>query len=68
MDIRVAKDQGEEGIRRLLDEWTSAEGVSWEFVQRSPLLEDTRTDDDDPWWMLVKAVFEARYERSMPVG
>lgn len=61
MDIRVGKDYGEEGIHKLLDEWTSAEGALWKFVQHSPLIDDTSTDWDNPWWRSMETVFKSRY-------
>lgn len=54
MDARQAK----------LDEWCSADGVSWEFARavKNPFLEHytTKLDDDNVWWTLFKSSCEVR--------
>lgn len=47
----MARDCGEEGIERLLKEWTLiAPGLSYEVINRNKLVNDTLADDSNPWF------------------
>lgn len=61
LDIRVAEDYGVAGVLALLEEWTSAEGVSYAFEQRSEPTANTVLDPADPWWAAVSETLRSMY-------
>lgn len=52
---------------KLLNEWTSGEGLSYTFERRNPLIPETSIDnrgggDGDPWWWSkLKSALEELY-------
>ncbi|KAL4160615.1 hypothetical protein PRNP1_001179 [Phytophthora ramorum] len=57
-DVRISPNMDLKKFKTMLDEWCSAEGLSWEFVSwwKNPLHEHytTSVDDDNIWWRLFK--------------
>ncbi|CAH0482190.1 unnamed protein product [Peronospora belbahrii] len=57
-DVRISPNMDVKKFKAMLDEWCSAEGLSWEFVSwwKNPLHEHytTSLDDDNIWWKLFK--------------
>lgn len=44
-------------FKKQLDEWTSEEGVTYEFVQYQMKNNASGTSPDDKWWQLFSGVF-----------
>ncbi|KAG3106506.1 Aminoacylase-1 [Phytophthora idaei] len=57
-DVRISPGMDLKKFKAMLDEWCSAEGLSWEFVSwwKNPLHEHytTSVDDTNIWWKLFK--------------
>ncbi|EEY57477.1 aminoacylase-1, putative [Phytophthora infestans T30-4] len=57
-DVRISPHMDLKKLKAMLDEWCSAEGLSWEFVSwwKNPLHEHytTSVDDTNIWWTFFK--------------
>ncbi|KAE9033282.1 Aminoacylase-1 [Phytophthora rubi] len=57
-DVRISPHMDLQKFKAMLDEWCSAEGLSWEFVSwwKNPLHEHytTSVDDTNVWWKLFE--------------
>eukprot|EP00996_Jenningsia_fusiforme_P000611 NODE_1548_length_1497_cov_15.716160_g1397_i0.p1 GENE.NODE_1548_length_1497_cov_15.716160_g1397_i0~~NODE_1548_length_1497_cov_15.716160_g1397_i0.p1 ORF type:complete len:425 (+),score=72.70 NODE_1548_length_1497_cov_15.716160_g1397_i0:90-1364(+) len=63
-DIRVSPSLALEEVSRMLDEWTAAEGVSWEFAPWTAAMHThhvTSLDPkENPWFHSFRSVIDAR--------
>lgn len=56
-DVRVSPNMDLAAFKAKMDEWCSAEGVSWEFTKwTNPLYEHnvTSVDEDNEWWKVFR--------------
>lgn len=62
LDVRLARDVGEEGLKTLLAEWTAtSSGLSYEILKSDPLIEDSPTSG--PWWEAITMALDDLYDR-----
>lgn len=61
LDVRLARDVGEEGLKKLLAEWTAiSPGLSHEILKSDPLVEDSPTSGS--WWETIIMALNDMYD------
>ena len=65
-DIRIPPNVDIKAFEAKLDEWTSEEGVSYDFASRCDHKEMTSTSEKDPWWQAFKGALDKQYA-SLPL-
>lgn len=55
-DIRLAPDVDHDEFEQTIRGWCAEAGsdVTFEFEQKNPKIEVTKTDDSNPWWVAFK--------------
>lgn len=51
-----------EEFKKQLDEWTSSEEVTYEFIQASMINTASDISSDSKWWNLLKSTLENKYD------
>jgi len=60
MDIRIPPTFAMEEMEKILQDWTSAEGLSYSFYTKMPSHHVTSADESNPWWGALKSSLEAQ--------